>query len=99
MLDALRDARALAADAEDRVLLHRGLLTPAAADSRAAERRLGITRSDGLEHPGLPAAAPRFGGRLNVARLVAVVLALVLAGAVGVAVARRCAVRLPRARS
>lgn len=99
MLDALRDARVLAEDAEDRVLLHRGLLTPAAADKRAAQRRPSVTRSDELGRPRLSSAAPRFDGRLNVMRLIALALALALAGVVGVAVARRCGVRLPLARS
>ena len=38
MLDALRRAEELAADAEDRVLVRNGLLTPADADRRAAAR-------------------------------------------------------------
>jgi len=38
MLDALRRAEALAADAEDRVLVRNGLLTSADADRRAAAR-------------------------------------------------------------
>ncbi|MGH3281096.1 MAG: hypothetical protein ACRDNW_18445, partial [Trebonia sp.] len=40
MLDALGNAWTIAGDAEDRVLLHRGLLTPGEADKRAAKRRL-----------------------------------------------------------
>ena len=39
MLDKLREAQALAEDAEDRVLVHRGLLTPAEAERQAAARR------------------------------------------------------------
>ena len=39
MLDLLKEAQALAEDAEDRVLAHRGLLTPAEAERRAAARR------------------------------------------------------------
>ena len=39
MLDKLKEAQALAEDAEDRVLVHRGLLTPAEAERRAAARR------------------------------------------------------------
>ena len=39
MLDMLKEAQALAEDAEDRVLVHRGLLTPAEAERRAAARR------------------------------------------------------------
>jgi hypothetical protein len=39
MLDVLREAHALAEDAEDRVLAHQGLLTPAEAERRAVARR------------------------------------------------------------
>jgi hypothetical protein len=39
MLDKLKEAQALAEDAEDGVLVHRGLLTPAEAERRAAARR------------------------------------------------------------
>ena len=39
VLDKLKEAQALAEDAEDRVLVHRGLLTPAEAEQRAAARR------------------------------------------------------------
>ena len=39
MLDKLKEAQALAEDAEDRVMVHRGLLTPAEAEQRAAARR------------------------------------------------------------
>ena len=44
MLDALRNAQTLAGDAEDRVLVHRGLLTSAEADQRAAHRRPAAAR-------------------------------------------------------
>lgn len=49
MLDVLRRAEELLADAEDRVLVHHGLLTPADADQRAAARR---------PTPAAPDAAP-----------------------------------------
>jgi hypothetical protein len=39
IFDMLWEAQALAEDAEDRVLVHRGLLTPAEAERRAAARR------------------------------------------------------------
>ena len=39
MLDKLKEAQALTEDAEDGVLVHRGLLTPAEAERRAADRR------------------------------------------------------------
>ena len=72
MLDALRRAEALAADAEDRVLVRNGLLTPADADRRAAARQLtraaaavpaadGTASADGTAPPG---AAPSVGGTL-----------------------------------
>jgi hypothetical protein len=50
MLDKLREAQALAEDAEDRVLVHRGLLTPAEAERRAAAKP---------GRPGQPNAARR----------------------------------------
>jgi hypothetical protein len=89
MLDALRNARTLARDAEDRVLLHRGLLTAAAADRRAARRHPGNQR---LTTSRLNT------GRLSAVRLIAAALALALAGVVGLTLARRCGVRLPLAR-
>jgi hypothetical protein len=39
IFDMLREAQALVGDAEERVLVHRGLLTPAEAERRAAARR------------------------------------------------------------
>jgi hypothetical protein len=39
MLDKLKEAQALAEDGEDRVMVHRGLLTPAEAEQRAVARR------------------------------------------------------------
>lgn len=96
MLNALRDARTLVADAEDRVLVHRGLLAPAEADRRAATRRPAIPRGSGPT--GLPGAVPRLGGP-GPARLAATVLlsvlALVLAALAGAALARRFGVRQP----
>lgn len=53
MLDAVRAARALAEEAEDRVLVHRGLLTPAEAGRREARRR------PGPGDPAVPAGAAR----------------------------------------
>jgi hypothetical protein len=46
MLDALRNAQTHAEDAEDRVLVHHGLLTFAEADQRAAHRRPVAARAD-----------------------------------------------------
>lgn len=95
MLDAIRNAQALAGDAEDRVLVHHGLLTPAEAGKRAAQRRPCATRS---EAPARPVAARRSARRLNVARLIAGAVALLVLGAVGAALAQCSGVRLPLAR-
>ena len=54
MLDVLRKATVLAADAEDRARVHVGLLTQAEADRRAAERH---TPPDG--HAARPSATRR----------------------------------------
>ena len=52
IFELLGEAQALVEDAEDRVLVHRGLLTPAEADRRVAARR--------PAPPGVPALpAPR----------------------------------------
>jgi hypothetical protein len=58
MLDKLREAQTLAEDAEDRVMVHRGLLTPAEAEQRAAARRpAGPGRSDVQEPAGVAVSA------------------------------------------
>jgi hypothetical protein len=85
MLDALRDATAHAQDAEDRVLVHRGLLTAAEAGRRASLRRSGSA---------VPADPPRAVSRAavptgTVAHVTAAVLMLVTAGLAGAALARR----------
>lgn len=95
MLDALRNAQALAGDAEDRVLVHRGLLTSAEADKRAARRRPCAVRS---EAPVRPVAAGRPARGLRGARLIAGALALLALGVVGAALAQRFGVRPPLAR-
>ena len=70
MLDLLKEAQALAEDAEDRVLAHRGLLTPAEAERRAAARRparaAGSARRDAQEPTGVAVSARAAGrpGRL-----------------------------------
>jgi hypothetical protein len=65
MLDLLKEAQALAEDAEDRVLAHRGLLTPAEAERRAAARRpagaAGSARR-GAQEPAGVAVSARSGG-------------------------------------
>ena len=95
MLDAFRNAVAHAEDAEDRVLLHRGLLTSVEAGRRAAGRRPVSSRSDEPARTGRDVRRIRRGG---VARAVAWALALVAGGAVGVALARWLGVRPPLSR-
>jgi hypothetical protein len=95
MLDAFRGAVAHAEDAEDRVLLHRGLLTSVEAGRRAAGRRPVSARADEPARTGRGERRARRGG---VGRAVACALALVAAGTAGVALARRLGVRPPQAR-
>ena len=101
MLDAFRGAVVHAEDAEDRVLLHRGLLTSVEAGQRAALRRPVPTE------PGEPtrtvrgvrrARRARRVRRGGVARAVGWALALAAGGAVGVVLARCLGVRPPLAR-
>lgn len=113
MLDAFRNAVAHAEDAEDRVLLHRGLLTSVEAGRRAAGRRPVSTRPDEPARTGRGVRGVRGVRdvrdvrdvrrvrrvrRGGVARAVAWALALVAAGTVGVALARWLGVRPPLAR-
>jgi hypothetical protein len=101
MLDAFRNAMAHAEEAEDQVLVHRGLLTSAEAARRAGRRRPVTFRAD------RPArAAPSFEDqararrvrRGTAARGIAGTLALAAAGFVGVALARWLGVRPPLTR-
>jgi hypothetical protein len=65
MLDKLREAQALTEDAEDGVLVHRGLLTPVEAERRAAARRpAGAAGSAhrGAQEPTGVAVSARSGG-------------------------------------
>jgi hypothetical protein len=94
MLDALRYAWALAGDAQDRVLLDRGLLTPADADRRAAGRRPAQAR---VAEPARTGTGRPEGLRAAV-RVVAGALALAVPGVAVAVLARRGGVRLPRAR-
>jgi hypothetical protein len=48
IFDMLWEAQALVDDAEDRVLVHRGLLTPAEAERRAAARRPAVPSASAL---------------------------------------------------
>jgi hypothetical protein len=101
MLDAFKNAVAHAEDAEDRVLLHRGLLTSVEAGRRAAGRRPVSTRSDEPARTGRGVRGVRGVRRIRrggVARAVAWTLALVAAGTVGVTLARWLGVRPPLAR-
>jgi hypothetical protein len=95
MLDAFRGALVHAEDAEDRVLLHRGLLTSVEAGRRAARRRPVTTRADG---PARAAQGAKGGRRSRVTRAVGWALTLVAAGSVGVALVRWLGVRPPLAR-
>jgi hypothetical protein len=65
VLDKLKEAQALAEDAEDGVLVHQGLLTPAEAERRAAARRpVGAAGSAhrGAQEPTGVAVSARSGG-------------------------------------
>ena len=65
VLDKLKEAQALAEDAEDGVLVHQGLLTPAEAERRAAARRpAGAPGSAhrGAQEPTGVAVSARSGG-------------------------------------
>jgi hypothetical protein len=95
MLDAFRGAVVHAEDAEDRVLLHRGLLTSVEAGQRAALRRPVPTEAG---EPTRTVRGVRRVRRGGVARAVGWALALAAGGVVGVALARRLGVRPPLAR-
>jgi hypothetical protein len=87
MLDALTAAQAHAEDAEDRVLVHRGVLTEAEAEARAAHRRPAPRAGAGGGDPR-PPAAPGDGRALALAGML-VPVAFGLAGLAGAAIARR----------
>ncbi len=67
MFDKLKQAQALAEDAEDRVLVHRGLLTPAEAERRAVARRPAGLAHRGAQEPAGVAVSARSGGMAAVA--------------------------------
>jgi hypothetical protein len=107
MLDAFRSAVVHAEDAEDRVLLHRGLLTSVEAARRAARRRPVSAGADEPARPGRGGGGRRGTGRVRgavrvqrggLARVAGWAAAFVAAGAVGVALARWLGVRPPLAR-
>lgn len=99
MLDALRNAWTLAGDAEDRVLLYRGLLTQPEADKRAAQRHPAAAPPDcvpdGKKRHRI-GHATRAGADLGV-RSVVIALVLALLGVVGAILAHRGGSGLPLA--
>ena len=104
MLDAFKGAVAHAEDAEDRVLMHRGLLTSVEAGRRAAHRRSAAGRPPvsgpeaGRPGAGRQAAAPPLRPPGRARRVVGWAVALVAAGSVGMALARWLGVRPPLTR-
>jgi hypothetical protein len=91
MLDALGNAQVLTEDAEDRVLMHHGLLTSAETERRAACRRPAVA----VPMSPAPAGARRPRQGLLAAACVLGVAAL---GAAGAALVHRGRVRLPLGR-
>jgi hypothetical protein len=98
MLDAFRGAVVHAEDAADRVLLHRGLLTPVEAGQRAALRRPVPAEAGEPTRTVRGVRRARRVRRGGFARAVGWALALAAGGAVGVALARFLGVRPPLAR-
>jgi hypothetical protein len=92
IFDMLGEAQALAEDAEDRVLAHRGLLSPAEAGRRAAARRPAAPRASALPAlqfkpgpmPTLPPAARRVAANVIIHALIPAA-----AGFAGAAIAKR----------
>lgn len=95
MLDAFRSATVHAEDAEDRVLMHRGLLTSVEAGRRAERRRPGATRA---ARPPRPDPRDRRVGRGSLARAIAGMLGLTAAGAAAVLLARWFGLKRPLTR-
>jgi hypothetical protein len=95
MLDAFRNALAHAEEAEDQVLVHRGLLTPVEAARRAARRRPVTSRTGQTARDAENAERAR---QVSVARVAGGAFAVAAAGAAGVAFARWLGVRPPQAR-
>jgi len=98
MLDAFRNAVAHAEEAEDRVLVHRGLLTYAEAGKRAARRRPVTARAEKPARPAQEAAGERRAWRASAGRVIAGALAIAATGILGAALARRLGVRPPLGR-
>ena len=99
MLDAFRNAVAHAEEAEDQVLVHRGLLTADEAGRRAARRRPAAAQPERAPRPAPDAGDERRARLLGIAgRVVAGALALAAAGGLGLALARRLGVRPPLTR-
>ncbi len=95
MLDAFRSALAHAEEAEDQVLVHRGLLTSVEAAQRAARRRP-VTSWAARPARAVPDDGAERARREDPARAIAGALALVVFGA---ALARWLGVRTPLTRS
>jgi hypothetical protein len=98
MLDAFSNARTHAEEAQDQLLVQHGLLTSVEAGQRAARRRPVTSRAHRPARAAPGAGDARRDRRLSVPRVITGVLALVAAGAVGVAIARWLGVRPPLGR-
>lgn len=98
MLNAFRDAVAHAEAAEDRVLVHRGLLTYAEAGKRAARRRPVTARAGKPARPAPGAAGERRARWKGAGHVITGALAIAAAGIVGVALARWFGLRPPLSR-
>ena len=92
IFDMLWEAQALVEDAEDRVLVHRGLLTPAEAERRAAARRPVAPNASALLGPqfklGRVPTPPRAARRVAASVLVHALIPAA-AGFAGAAIAKR----------
>ena len=98
MLDAFRNAVSYAEEAEDRVLVHRGLLSNDEAGRRAARRRPVTVRAARAVRPAQGAADERRARRTRLGQVIAGALTLAATAVVGAALGRRLGVRPPRRR-
>jgi hypothetical protein len=101
MLDAFRNAMSYAEEAEDRVLVHRGLLSNDEAGRRAARRRPVTVRAERAERavrPAQGAAGERRARRTRLGQVIAGALTLAATAVAGAALGRRLGVRPPRRR-
>jgi hypothetical protein len=97
MLDAFRNAVSYAEDAEDRVLVHRGLLSNDEAGRRAARRRPVTVRAQRAV-PAQGAADERRARRTRLGQVIAGALTLAATAIVGAALGRRLGLRPPLGR-